>query len=84
MNILLTKDIVKILKTAFVDLEEIQSVEFLFGSWVATYRRKGLDFVQDVEFLEDRVVANTNYTVDVDILQDALNDYLNANTNNLD
>ena len=83
MKNLLKEDVIEILKNAFEDLEEIQSLERLFGSWVIIYRRKGFDFVQDVEISKDGVVANTKYTADVDVLQDALNDYINANANNL-
>ena len=40
-NGLVKADVIKIIQSAFKDLEEIQSVEYLLGVWVVIFRRKG-------------------------------------------
>ena len=69
-------DIVKILHSAFDDIEEIQNIHECFGVFVAIFRRKGLDFVQDFEFSANGVVANTSCSVDECVLQEKFDEYL--------
>lgn len=78
-NGLVKADIRKIIEGAFSDLEEIQSIEQSFGVWVAIFRRKGIDYVQNFEISEDGVKANSKYCADTDVLQAALNNYITKN-----
>ena len=78
-NGLVKADIKKIIESAFTDLEEIQSIEYSLGVWVAIFKRKGLDYVQNFEISENGVTANSPYCVDADVLQSAVNRYLTKN-----
>lgn len=78
-NGLVKADVIKIIQSAFKDLEEIQSVEYLLGVWVVIFRRKGIDFVQDFEISENGVKANTEYCKDTAVLQAAFDRYVTKN-----
>ena len=78
-NGLVKADIIKIIEGAYGDLEEIQSIGQSFGVWVAIFRRKGLDYVQNFEISENGVKANSKYCADTDVLQATFDRYVTKN-----